>query len=94
MPAFLIRHGEQIPHGLPLALEKIRCPLGCGISYTIYSNDPISVHGAEKSVDAMRRMAAVKVERDHPNHSAKEFYWKGSEQGWCDSDAPEQRKKL
>jgi hypothetical protein len=95
MPAFLIRNGKQVPYGLPRAVEQIRCTkYGCEISYTIYSNEPISMYGSEKSVDVMRRMAVERVEGGHSNHGTKEFYWKGPADGWCESDTPEQRKNL
>jgi hypothetical protein len=94
MPAILILDEDQISRSLPLAIEQIRCPLACGASYTIYSSDPVTTRGTETSVDAMRRMAAAKVDRGHPDHCTKEFYWKGSEQGWCESDIAEQWKKL
>ncbi len=95
MPAFLKRDGEPVPQGMPPAIEQIRCTkAGCEISYTIYSNEPVSVYGVEKSTDLMRRMAVARIEGQHSFHGTKEFYWKGPALGWCESDTPEQRKKL
>jgi hypothetical protein len=80
---------------MPQAIEKIRCTKGgCETSYTIYSGDPVIMYGPEKNTDVMCRMAAASIEGGHSYHGTKEFYWKGPVQGWCESDTPEQRKKL
>jgi hypothetical protein len=93
MPAFLIRDGGPLPQGIPPAIAQVRCT-NCEISYTIYSNDPVSMHGTEKSTDVMRRMAMPRVVGGHSSHGTKEFYWKGPVDGWRESDTVDQRKEL
>jgi hypothetical protein len=53
------------------------------------------MHGREKNTDVIRRMAvAVIIEDGHPYHDTKEFYWKGSFDGWRESVTVTQRKGL
>jgi hypothetical protein len=95
MPAFLRRDGEQLPQGMPPVIEQIRCTKDtCKISYTIYSNEPISMYGAEKSTDVMCSMAVAKIQGEHSFHGVKEFFWKGPDDGWRESDTVAQRKAL
>lgn len=95
MPAFLTRDGESLPQGMPPAREQLRCTKdGCEISYTVRSDAPDTMHGREKSTDVMGRMAVAKIEDGHPYHDTKEFYWKGSFDGWRESVTVTQRKEL
>jgi len=95
MPAFLIRNGEPLPEGLPESVSEVRCPKSsCEMSYTVYSNEPITMYGEVRSLNVMRQMAASKIGDGHPFHGTKEFYWKGPAQGWRESETPEQRSKL
>ena len=93
MPAFLTRDGEPIVQGMPPISEQIRCTK-CNISYTLRSDDQVSMYGKQKSTELMRRMAMTRIEGGHPFHGTKEFYWKGPMEGWCESDTVAQRKEL
>jgi hypothetical protein len=80
---------------MPPAREQFRCRKdGCEISYTLRSDAPDTMHGREKSTDVMGRMAVAKIEDGHPHHDTKEFYWKGSFDGWRESVTATQRKEL
>jgi hypothetical protein len=93
MPALLIRDGE-----LPVQMQKvgtIRCNRdGCACSYTLRSNDPVSMVGKEKNTDVMGRMAFATVRVEHPIHATKTYYWKGPELGWLAADTQVQRESL
>jgi hypothetical protein len=81
--------------GTPPAIEELCCRKGgCAVAYTLYSDDPLSMHGSETSLDVMRRMGIAKIEGDHQLHVTKIYYWKGPALGWLEADTMAQRKAL
>ena len=96
MPSMLIRDGESAISGLPPVVEQVRCTKDdCKTSYTLHSDDSVSVYsGRGLSTEVMRKMAATKIEETHPSHSTVNYYWKGPDLGWREADTVNQRKAL